>query len=613
MSKKIIGIDLGTTNSVVSIFDGSEAKVIANEEGERTTPSIVAFKGSEVLVGKPAQRQAVTNPKNTIYSAKRFIGKKFEETIEENNKIPFEVRKSTSGASIFSLNNRDVSPEQVGAHILMKLKRAAEQYLGEEVHEAVITVPAYFSDAQRQATKDAGRIAGLDVKRIINEPTAAALAYGFDQKSNEKIVVYDFGGGTFDVSLLEVGDGVVEVIATAGDNHLGGDDIDQVLISKIISEFKLEYNIDISKDPMALQRVKEASEKAKKELSFSMTTDINLPFLTADSSGPKHYSCQITRASFEKMIGDIVNKTIKPCERVLADSGVKIDEINEVVLVGGSTRIPLVQETVKRFFNKEPNKSVNPDEVVAIGAAIQGGVLSGEVKDVLLLDVTPITLGIETMGGVMTKLIERNTTIPHRKTEVFSTASDNQTTVSIVILQGERAMASDNKILSRFDLKGVTPAPRGVPQIEVTLDIDSNGILSVSAKDKGTGKEQKVLVQNSLSLSKDEIERMIKEAESFKDEDKKKKDFVDAKNRLENLVFAAEKESITLNEDDRKIIEEAKKILLNGNINEVESQYKKLEKVLHEKAAQMYNSKSNKNNDKHEDDSGQVIDADVVG
>ncbi len=539
---KIIGIDLGTTNSVVAVMESGQPKVIANAEGQRTTPSVVAYtKDGEVLVGAAARRQAVTNPSKTVYSAKRFIGCSYAERKTEGDKMPYKVLAGKNNLVTFQIDGKDVTPSEISAKVLAKLKQAAEDYLGETVTEAVITVPAYFNDSQRQATKDAGRIAGLDVKRIVNEPTAAALAYGLDKKTNEKIAVYDFGGGTFDVSILEVGDGVVEVLSTNGDTHLGGDNVDELLIEWLTSTFKSESGIDISKDPMAVQRLKEAAEKAKIELSSAQQTDINLPFLTADQTGPKHLNVTLTRSKFEQMIAGIVERTLAPCRQAMKDAGLSNNDINEVLLVGGSTRIPLVQQKVKEFFNKEPNKSVNPDEVVAVGAAVQAGVLAGDVKDVLLIDVTPLSLGIETLGGVATRLIERNTTIPTRKSQVFSTAADNQTSVEVHVLQGEREMARDNKSLGRFSLVDIPTAPRGVPQIEVTFDIDSNGILSVSAKDVGTGKEQRITIQAGSRMSEDEIKRMVKDAEVHAEEDKKKRQVVEARNQLDSLVFQAEK------------------------------------------------------------------------
>src|SRR6059058_2956393 len=539
---KIIGIDLGTTNSVVAIMEGNEPKVIVNAEGSRLTPSVVGFtKSGERLVGQVAKRQAVTNPENTVFSIKRFMGRKFEEVNEEMKMVPYKVTRASNNYARVEVQGKLYSPPEISAMILQKLKQAAEDYLGEKVDRAVITVPAYFNDSQRQATKDAGEIAGLKVERLVNEPTAAALAYGLDKKGNETIAVYDFGGGTFDISVLEVGDGVVEVKSTNGDTHLGGDNIDQRLIDWIIEEYRKDQGIDLSKDKMALQRLKEAAEKAKIELSSTASTDINLPFITADQSGPKHLNMSLTRAKFEQLIGDIVQRTMGPLKQALTDAGVDPKKIDEVVLVGGSTRIPMVQKMVQDFFGKEPHKGVNPDEVVAVGAAVQGGVLGGEVKDVLLLDVTPLSLGIETLGGVMTKLIERNTMIPTRKSEVFSTAADSQTSVEIKVFQGERAMAKDNRLLGVFQLVGIPPAPRGVPQVEVTFDIDANGILNVTAKDRATNNEQKITITSSSGLSKDEIDKMAKDAESHGAEDRKRKDEIDARNRADSMVYQVEK------------------------------------------------------------------------
>jgi len=559
---KIIGIDLGTTNSVVAVMEGGEPVVITNPEGGRLTPSVVAFtKTSERLVGQVAKRQAVTNPENTVFSIKRFMGRKYDEVSEEMKMVPYRVVRGANGDARVSAGGKEYSPPEISAMILQKLKQAAEEYLGQPVTKAVITVPAYFNDAQRQATKDAGQIAGLEVARIVNEPTAAALAYGLDKKKDETIAVYDFGGGTFDISILEVGEGVVEVKATNGDTHLGGDNLDQRVIDWITSEFKKSDGIDLSKDRMALQRLKEAAEKAKMELSTVMETDINLPFITADQSGPKHLQMRLTRAKFEQLVDDLLQRTVGPTRQALADAGVDPAKIDEVVLVGGSTRIPKVQEIVKDLFGKDPHKGVNPDEVVAVGAAVQAGVLAGDVKDLLLLDVTPLSLGIETMGGVMTTLIPRNTTIPTRKSEIFSTASDSQTSVEVHVLQGERSMARDNRTLGKFHLVGIPPAPRGVPQIEVTFDIDANGIVNVQAKDLGTGKEQKITITASSGLAKDEVERMMKEAESHAGEDKKRREEIELRNRADQAVYAAERmikdTGEKLSATDRQAIEAA--------------------------------------------------------
>ena len=538
---KIIGIDLGTTNSCVSIMEGGKPVVITNSEGNRTTPSIVAFTNKgEVLVGQPAKNQMVTNPENTIFSIKRFMGNTYNEVTEERSRMPYTVLEEDGKVKIKTLEG-NFTPQEISARILQKMKQTAEEYLGETVTDAIITVPAYFNDSQRQSTKDAGRIAGLNVLRIINEPTAAALAYGIEKKKDEKIAVYDLGGGTFDISILELADGLFEVKSTNGDTHLGGDDFDHAVIDWLISEFKKEQGIDLNNDKMALQRLKEAAEKAKKELSSSLQTDINLPYLTADASGPKHLNVSLTRSKFEELIRDLVEKTRIPCEKAMQDAGLTLNDIDEVILVGGSTRIPLVQETVKNIFNKESNKSVNPDEAVAMGAAVQGGIIKGDVKDVLLLDVTPLSLGIETEGSVMTVLINRNTTIPTHKNQVFSTAADNQPSVTIRVLQGERKMANDNRELGRFDLVGIPPAPRGVPQIDVSFDIDANGIVHVSAKDLGTGKEQKIRIESSSGLSEEEINKMVQDAEKHAEEDKKKKEEVEAKNNADHMIYQTEK------------------------------------------------------------------------
>ena len=539
---KVLGIDLGTTNSCMAVMEGGQPTVVPNAEGGRTTPSIVAFtKSGERLVGTAAKRQAVTNPKHTVFSIKRFMGRKFEEVQQEIKRVPYEVVRAANGDAHVKIGDKTYSPPEISSMILQKMKADAEAFLGETITQAVITVPAYFNDSQRQATKDAGRIAGLEVLRIINEPTASSLAYGLDKKKEEKVAVYDLGGGTFDISVLEIGDGVFEVKATNGDTHLGGDDFDQRIMDWLVAEFKKEHGIDLSKDPMALQRLKEAAEKAKCELSSAQSTDINLPFITADASGPKHLNVALSRAKLEQLVGDLIDRSMAPVENCLRDSGLSKTQIDEVILVGGMTRMPRVQQEVEKQLGKEPHKGVNPDEVVAIGAAIQGGVLKGEVKDVLLLDVTPLTLGIETLGGVMTALIERNTTIPTRKSEIFSTAADNQNTVEIHVLQGERKMAGDNKSIGKFHLDGIPPAPRGVPQIEVTFDLDANGILKVSAKDLGTGKEQKITITASSGLSKDDVEKMVKDAEAHAGEDAKRREAVDAKNRAEAMVYETEK------------------------------------------------------------------------
>jgi molecular chaperone DnaK len=567
---KIIGIDLGTTNSCVALMEGKDAKVVENTEGARTTPSVVAFTDSETLVGMPAKRQAVSNTSNTIFAAKRLIGRTFEgDAVQKDIKtLPYEVVKADNGDAWVKANGKNYAPSEISASVLRKMKETAEKYLGQEVKKAVITVPAYFNDSQRKATKDAGKIAGLEVERIINEPTAAALAYGLDKKKSGTIAVYDLGGGTFDISILELGDGVFEVKSTNGDTTLGGEDFDATITDYIISEFKKDQGVDLSNDKLAVQRVREAAEKAKIELSSTSQTDINLPFITADKTGPKHINMKMTRAKLEALVGDLVAKTLAPCKQALKDADVTAGDITEVVLVGGMTRMPKVFDTVKEFFGKEPHKGVNPDEVVALGAAIQGGVLQGDVKDVLLLDVTPLSLGIETLGGVTTKLIEKNTTIPTKKSQVFSTAEDNQAAVTIRVTQGEREMAADNKMLGTFNLEGIAPAPRGVPQIEVTFDIDANGIVSVSAKDKGTGKEQKITIQADGGLSDADIEKMIKEAEANKEADKKKRELVEAKNQSETLTHQIDKQ---LKEHGDKISEEEKKAIEDAKTSLVEA------------------------------------------
>ncbi len=596
---KIIGIDLGTTNSVVAIMDGKDPIVIANEEGARTTPSIVGYaKDGERLVGQVAKRQAITNPEKTIYSIKRFMGRRFSEVGEETKRVPYKVVEGPNGDARIDIDGKQNSPPEVSAQILLKLKRAAENHLGEKVTDAVITVPAYFNDAQRQATKDAGEIAGLNVRRIVNEPTAAALAYGLDKKKNEKIAVYDFGGGTFDISILEVGENVVEVLATNGDTHLGGDNLDQRIIDWLIAEFKKESGLDVSKDKMVLQRLKEAAEKAKIELSSTMETDVNLPYLTADQSGPRHLAMKLSRAKLEQLVGDLVERSMEPTRKCLADAKLQGSQIDEIVMVGGQTRMPAIVEAVKKFFGKDPNRSVNPDEVVAIGAAVQAGVLSGEVKDILLLDVTPLSLGVETLGGVMTKLIDRNTTIPCKKSETFSTAADSQTSVEIHVLQGEREMAKDNRPLGKFHLEGLPPAPRGVPQIEVTFDIDANGILNVSAKDKGTGKETKITISHSSGLAKDEVEKMVSDARAHEADDKARREEVELRNRAENLAYQVEKlvkeNKEKLGAETVKEMEEAVKAVHDlrekGTTEELKAATERLEKASHKAAEELYKS-----------------------
>ena len=594
---KIIGIDLGTTNSCVAVMEGGNPVVIQNAEGSRTTPSVVAFtKTGERLIGQVAKRQAITNPENTVFSIKRFMGRKHREVGTEIKTVPFKVVEGPNGDARVKIQDKEFSPPEISAMVLQKMKQTAEDYLGHKVTEAVITVPAYFNDSQRQATKDAGRVAGLDVKRIINEPTAASLAYGLDKKRDEKIAVYDLGGGTFDISILELGEGVFEVKATNGDTHLGGDDFDKRVIDWIVSEFKKQEGIDLSKDPMALQRLKEAAEKAKCELSTALETTINLPFITADASGPKHLNLTLTRSKLEQLVDDLIERTIEPCKKALADASLSPTDINEVILVGGMTRMPKVQETVKKLFGKEPHKGVNPDEVVAVGAAIQGGVLAGDVKDVLLLDVTPLSLGIETLGGVFTRLIERNTTIPTRKSEIFTTAENNQTSVEIHVLQGERPMAIDNKTIGRFHLDGIPSAPRGMPQIEVGFDIDANGILNVSAKDKATGKQQSIRIEASSGLSETEIKKMVKDADLHSAEDKKKREEADMKNRADQMVYETEKGlrdyGDRLDPDAKAKVEAAvgrvKEALKTNAINEIKSATEALTTVWHEAAGKMY-------------------------
>jgi len=594
---KVIGIDLGTTNSVVAVMEGGDPVVIPNAEGSRTTPSVVAFtKDGERLVGQVAKRQAITNPQNTIFSIKRFMGRQHSEVGTETEQVPYEIVSGKSGQVEVKIQEKTFTPPEISAMILQKMKQTAEDYLGQKVDRAVITVPAYFNDSQRQATKDAGKIAGLEVLRIINEPTAASLAYGLDKKHDEKIAVYDLGGGTFDISILELGEGVFEVKATNGDTHLGGDDFDQRVIDWITQEYKKQEGIDLKKDPMALQRIKEAAEKAKMELSSTQQTDINLPFITADQSGPKHLHLTLTRAKFEQLVDDLIERTVGPCKKALQDAGLSPEQIDEVILVGGSTRIPKVQDTVKKLFGKEPHKGVNPDEVVAVGAAIQGGVLAGDVKDVLLLDVTPLSLGIETLGGVMTALIPRNTTIPTKKTEVFSTAEDNQTTVEIHVLQGEREIASGNKTIGRFQLTGIPPAPRGIPQIEVTFDIDANGILHVSAKDKATGKEQKIRIEASSGLNEGEIEQMVADAAAHAAEDKERRARVELRNKADSLVYSTEKNVKDLEDKisgDQKAkieaaLERTREALKQDDDKELQSAMDDLQTLWHQVATQAY-------------------------
>ena len=601
MAKKVIGIDLGTTNSVVAVMEGGEPVVIPNSEGARTTPSVVGFtKTGEVLVGAPAKRQMITNPENTVYSIKRFMGRRMEEVPEETKMVPYKVKAGTHNLAVTEIRDKEYTPQEISAMILQKMKQTAEDYLGEKITDAVVTVPAYFNDSQRKATKEAGEIAGLNVLRIINEPTAASLAYGLDKKKNEKIAVYDLGGGTFDISILELGDGVFEVKSTNGDTHLGGDDFDKRLIDYLVAEFKKTDGIDLSQDPMALQRLKEAAEKAKIELSSTAETNINLPFITADSAGPKHLNLTLSRSKLEQLVDDLIQRTIEPCKKAMGDAKLSASEIDEVILVGGMTRMPKVIDTVKQLFGKDPHRGVNPDEVVAVGAAIQGGVLAGDVKDVLLLDVTPLSLGIETLGNVLTKLIERNTTIPTRKSEIFSTAADNQTSVEVHVLQGERQMAIDNKTIGRFHLDGIPPAPRGLPQIEVTFDIDANGILNVSAKDKATGREQSIRIEASSGLTEQEIDKMVKDAKVHESDDKAKREKIDALNAGDSLAYQTEKQLKELGDklsaDEKARVQAAvhrlKDAVKKENVDEVKSATDGLNAIWHELAAKLYQSQS---------------------
>jgi molecular chaperone DnaK len=623
---KIIGIDLGTTNSCVAVIEGGKPVVIPNAEGSRTTPSVVAFsKTGEILAGQVAKRQAITNPGNTVYSVKRFMGRRYDEVPEEIKLVPYQVARGNGSLAVVKAGGKDYTPPEISALILQKMKQTAEDYLGEKITEAVITVPAYFNDSQRQATKDAGRIAGLEVKRIINEPTAASLAYGLDKKKDEKIAVFDLGGGTFDISILEIGEGVFEVRATNGDTHLGGDDFDKRVIDWMVAEFKKQEGIDLSRDPMAMQRLKEAAEKAKCELSSTLETQMNLPFITADANGPKHLNLTLSRAKLEQLVEDLIQRTIEPCRKALTDAKLDVNDIDEVVLVGGMTRMPKVQEVVKDLFKREPHKGVNPDEVVAIGAGIQGGVLAGDVKEVLLLDVTPLSLGIETLGGVFTKLIERNTTIPTKKSEIFSTADDSQTTVEVHVLQGEREMAIDNRSIGRFHLDGIPPAPRGMPQIEVTFDIDVNGILHVSAQDKATSKKQSIRIEASSGLTEAEIQRMVKDAQSNEGEDKKRREEVETRNQADQLAYQTEKSlkeyGDKINPQARSKVEQAVKAvrdsMSSGKVQTMKSAMEKLNSLWQQAASQMYQqaatqaqSEPSQKNDKSEGEGGKAVDAD---